>query len=149
MSLALTYPGGKLLSVTIAATAGNVTTNKTPGSGKRWKLLSGTITLVADGNAANRRIQLFVTDGTDVIGYLGQSDADITATQTSTIDIQPFSTPVNWDLGRVGVTLRSALVISGDQFLEGADQFRVSIAAGLAGDSYSGTLRVMELGITP
>ena len=29
--LALTFPGGKLLTVTFAATAGNVVTNKSPG----------------------------------------------------------------------------------------------------------------------
>lgn len=147
MTLALTYPGGELKTITIAATPGGTTTNKTPGARKRWIILYGKLYLDTDGTAANRRIVVNITDGTNIILNLGRSSADVTANQLSGLVFGSFAgVPVNWEVGESGLDLRSVVPID-NLIIEGADEFRISIASGQAGDSYSGYIRVLELGL--
>lgn len=148
MNLALTYPGGKLLDVIIAATAGNVVTNKSPGALKRWLVLYGVVSLTADGNAANRIITLRLTNGTSVIHNIGFAAA-ITAGQTGALDIGRAIESQSGLYGATTGSLSGYLGIGDGYVIEGDDQIRVLIGAGLAGDSYEATFRVLELGITP
>lgn len=143
MSLVFTFPGGKLLTLTIPATAGNVVTTKSPGTSKRWVLLYGRIIYVADANAANRVIKQWLTDGTNTLTAFQRTDA-ITAGQTKIISYNPA---VITDGG--GLLSDDYIIPLGNPIIEGADQFVISPSAGLAGDAYSGFLRVLELGITP
>lgn len=143
--LVVTAPGGTLKTLTISATAGNVVTNLSPGAGKRWVLMYGRLTLVADANAANRVITAQITDDTNILLNLTKSIA-ITASQTHDASFAR----------RIGVISSSAIgTAKGDEShhelpegpIEGSDQFRITITAGLAGDSYSGFFRVLEVPI--
>ena len=141
--VALTEPHGELKTITIAATAGNVTTNKTPGTTKRWRVLYGRITLVNDATAANRNILPSVTDGTNVLcTFLGSKN--ITAGQTSDMSISPLHSLASSSGG--GTVLQDGTHgdIPEPLIIEGSDQFRISINNGVAGDSYSGYIRVLE-----
>lgn len=137
---AFTFPGGELKTITFAATAGNVVTNKTPGAGVRWIVLYGRFTLVADANAANRYLNAQLTDGTNVLCTLIGLNAAITAGQTKSVSYQKGIAAAKGDAG----TDHGHICI-GDVILEGADQFRMTITDGQAGDSYSGYLRVLEM----
>ena len=142
MSLAFTYPGGTLKTITIAATAGNVITNKSPGAGKRWVVLYGNVVLVTDATVADRRINSIITDGTNTLVLLPTTNV-IAASLTRTVDF--FH-----GLVLSGAVLQGNFAWSAEgMILEGADQFRISITSGVAGDSYSGRMRVLEIGITP
>jgi hypothetical protein len=137
--LALTFPGGKRATQTIAATAGNVTINLSPGTGKRWLVLRGRIGLTTDATVANRYLVIHTTDGTNLTESLA-STAAVVASQTEYIS-----------LGEALVTKSGAL--GGDNYyigmmpvlLEGADQLRITVTAGVVGDSYSGYFVVLEL----
>lgn len=144
MSLVLSFPGGKVLDVAIAATAGNVVTDKSPGALKRWLFLYAQITYVADGNASNRLIKPEITDGTKVI-WGAPTSAAITAGQTRIIRMAQ-------NVNGPGIANPSNVVADmglGALIIEGDDEFRIRFTDGLAGDSYSGNIRVLELGITP
>lgn len=135
------FPGGALKTVTIAATAGNVVTNKTPGAGKRWLVLHGKIILVTNITVANRYIELHITDGTNILHSLGQHGA-VTASLTSRLGFGPakyiLSIAAAYDHGYIGF---DPLMIEDD------DQLRIVITNGVAGDSYSGYIRVLEISI--
>lgn len=135
-----TFPAGKRVTKVIAATAGNVVTNLTPGPGKRWLVLRGRITVVPDGTVLDRYLDFAVTDGTNVTEGLGSSPA-IPATITHIL---------SHGEGRVtvGAALGDNSYIGHDPVLvEGADQFRITLRSGVAGDSYSGYVVVMEIDV--
>lgn len=137
--LALTYPAGKRLTVVIAATAGNVITNKSPPDGKRWLILRGRIVLVPDANPANRQLLISLTDGTNIEETVYASQT-ITASQTRATNIGEARVVDTGTLGEGQGYLGIDPIL-----LEGDDQIRLTISAGLAGDSYSGFLVVLEL----
>jgi len=145
MTLVLSYPGGQLKTVTIAATAGNVVTGLSPGTRKRWKVLYGIFTLACDATVANRKVQFDVTDGTNRILYLGESPT-FTASQTKTgIMAQREDSGTSFTVS--DVIAAGELWIPDDLIIEGDDEFQITISNGLAGDSYSGFIRVLELGL--
>jgi len=137
-SYVLGVPSARKSTITISATAGNVATNKTPGANKRWLLFRGRIILVCDANAANRQIILQLTDGTNVTETLWIS-GNITAGVTHTCSMGEVRLAPS--TGTVGDTSYLGFDIL---LLHGAAQFRITISAGLAGDSYSGYLEVLE-----
>ena len=139
-NMALTFPGGYLKTVTVAATNGDVNTNKSPGTGKRWKILYGSITLVCDATVANRVIRTQITDGTNVLTRYLYSP-NITASQTKYM---------NYNSAREvdgSFSSQNSIQDLGNPIIEGADQFRIIIDGGVAGDSYSGYIRVLEFGL--
>jgi len=142
MSMVLTFPGGKLRSVAIPATAGNVVRNISPGEGKRWVILSGIITLDTDATEANRQIRFQTLDGADV--PLETSRTGAVAIVANTIKSVAFSKFVNMEA--TGGSIGSNVEYSWSAIIEGTDQFRITILLGQAGDSYSGVLRVLEFG---
>ena len=138
--MTLTFPGGTLKTITIAATAGNVVTNKTPGTGKRWVILYGRIVFVADGTAANRILTMRLTDGTNVLTQL-PAMTTTTAGQTKSMSLNG----ARIDQGLQALD-NDHLTINKNHVLEGADQIRIAVIDGQAGDSYSGFIRVLEFG---
>jgi hypothetical protein len=145
MSLVLTYPGGKLLNLAVAATAGNVATNKSPGAGKRWVILYGRITIVCDGNAADRAVIFAKKNAAGTQLDPGAHNAtNYTAGQTRTI---AFDNSFIGDEKDNDLFSNSVVTFGG--IVEGTDNLNITVSGGLAGDSYSGNMRVLELGITP
>ena len=140
MSLVLAYPGGQLKTITIAATAGNVVMNKSPGAKKRWIVLLGAITIITDGTVANRKLRISLTDGSNVLTNFPQSP-DIPASTTA---IQNYNEARESEGSWGGVDTVCSL---GSPILGDSDQLRLTLANGVAGDSYSGYFRVLELGI--
>jgi hypothetical protein len=132
--------GGSLETQTIGATAGNDIFNATPGTGKRWVLLYGKIILVAVG-AGNRAIRVQLTDGTDVLVEYYQT-GNITAGQTKVLNL------AGWGMNPGNLTgVNDFIQGIGKAILEGDDQFRIVVGGGIAADSYSGYLRVLEYSI--
>ena len=135
------FPGGKRRIIKIAATAGNVITNLSPGSGKRWLVLFGDLTLVCDATVATRYMQLSTTDGTN----LTQSFPGLAPVASETKNISYNQTVEH--LTAVAVTADAHVAIGNNIILEGADQLRITINAGVAGDSYSGFFVVLEVDV--
>lgn len=145
MSLQLIFLGGKYNLETIAATAGNIVTNLSPGPDKRWLVLYGTLVIDTDGTAANRSFLLQITDGTNVIHTLCYG-ATITANQIGYLDMGPtrlqHGVVAGINLGNVND------YVGADPFIvEGNDQLRITVNNGVAGDSYSGYVLVLEITI--
>jgi hypothetical protein len=137
--LVFNFPGGILKTVEIPATAGNDTENLSPGSGVRWVVLYGRIQLEAVG-AGNRAIRVQLTDGTDVLVEFYQT-GNITAGQTKVLNL------AGWGMNPGNLSgVNDFIQGIGMAILEGDDQFRVFIGGGIANDSYSGYLRVLEIG---
>ena len=130
-------PYGRRVHKTIGATAGNITTNLSPGVGKRWKVLNGRISLVTDGTAVDRGIHITLTDGTNTTTRFPVSPAIPASTSAN------LSLLHNYAVGGGATSIEYHIAV-GDIWVEGTDQFRVRIADGVAGDSYSGRFVVME-----
>ena len=141
------FQGGAVRRNTISATAGNVATNLTPAGGsfrsKRWKILRGTLTLTCDATVANRFLTLTVTDGTNIVENLAYS-ALIIATQTYIMNLGEIRYNVGMIPGGGGGSLAQGYLGVQGLYLEGSDQLRITVASGVAGDSYSGYLEVLE-----
>tara|TARA_Y100000310_G_scaffold283865_1_gene306154 strand:+ start:214 stop:648 length:435 start_codon:yes stop_codon:yes gene_type:complete len=140
IDFSLTYPGGHLRTLTIGATAGNTTTNESPGTGTRWIILYGSITLSTNGTVANRVIRTMLTDGSDVLTRFLYSP-NITASQTKVLN---YNNAIEVDGSHTSQNFISSL---GNPIIEGADQLRIQVDGGVAGDSYSGFIRVLEFGL--
>jgi len=142
--IALTFPGGKLHTLTIAATAGNVQTNLTPGVRKRWVILSGKITIVCNGNPSNRLVIIGKqTTAGIALDPAPFNDTAFTAGQTRSIAFDSMFPGGEWKDEDFNAS--SAVPFGG--ILEGTDRINIQISGGLAGDSYSGIIRVLELGL--
>ena len=140
------HPGGKRVQYTITATAGNVVTNISPATGKRWLGLRGILTLTTDATVANRTIVLQITDGTNLIECVGYS-AVIAASLVGSLSFGEVVHAGGKAAAIAGIftdNINSYLGIR-PILIEGADQLRITIINGKAGDSYSGYLVVLEL----
>ena len=135
-NIAWIFAGGKRVTKTIAATAGDVAATLSPTAGKRWKVLHGILTLVCDATVVDRYIRGQLTDGTNITCDLFSSAA-VTASQTKLAGIL------------AGKASASALHVyferSRDMILEGADELKFYITSGVAGDSYSGHVVILEI----
>lgn len=145
--LAFTFPGGLPRTIAIAATAGNVVTNLSPTLGFRWIVLRGRIVFTADGTAANRSFTVLITDGTNTVEELAGSGTAITATQLAHINFGEYSfedkdsTP-----GGGGGNVNQYIPIQ-PLILDDLEQLRMSFYLGVAGDSYEGYFKVLEVRI--
>lgn len=135
------FPGGQKKNLVVSATAGNVITNLVPGVGYRWRVLRGLITLTCDATVANRYIRLQDTDGVNIVEYLGGSTV-LTATVVGAINFGKSQLGAGVDTR--GYTLLGYLTI-GDLIIDNLDELRISITAGVAGDSYSAEIVVLEM----
>lgn len=133
---------GRLRHILIGATAGNVSTTLQPGAGKRWYLVSGRVGLVTDVTVANRYI-VFGTymTGAVLLHSAVRSDV-ITASLTRYFSLMGSVTTAGsatiMDTGSVHE------IVFDHEILEGSDYATVSILGGVAGDSYSGVVTVVE-----
>ena len=142
IDFALTYPGGFLRSLTIGSTAGDEITNLTPGEGARWIVLYGVILLVTDSTVANRRFNIDLTDGSNITYQYPTNNTAVTASLSRRLAMGPIMN------GAGGMTSPRNYHLELDSpIIEGDDQFRITISVGQAGDSYSGIVRVLELGL--
>lgn len=140
-SLQFIFFGGKLVTKTIVATAGNVVTNLSPPDGRRWIVLFGRLTIVCDANAANRQFALALTDGTNVL-FNYPSSPVMTANETKSLGL--ISDHTTWG---TFTEKDKAILGIGKVVIEKDDQLRITIDNGLAGDSYSGFVRVLEVNV--
>lgn len=140
-----TFQGGKRKTVEIAATAGNVVTNLSPGAGKRWLVLHGSLILTNDATAADRIAIMEVTDGTDITEEICYS-GNITASQVGHLNFGEARIVASLTLsslaGNVKMYVGTAPIL-----LEGVDQLRIRFYNGVAGDSYEGFIVVLEIDI--
>lgn len=139
MSLQLVFQGGNRIVETISTTAGNVVTNLSPGAGKKWIVLFGRITLTTNGTVVNRYLEIRYTDGTNITNMVAQGNVQ-TAGLTNNYS---FGTRViNTDHGDNDYMLLNNLPL-----FEGADQFRIAVMNGVAGDNYSGFVVILEVSV--
>jgi len=138
----LGVPAGRKLTITIPATAGNVTTNISPGVGKRYLLMRGRITLQNNATVANRQVILAITDGTNISEYL-LVGANVAASAAWNISMGEVNLAPS--TGALGDSSGGYLGLGNGIVLHGVDQFRITISAGVAGDSYSGFLDFLEV----
>jgi len=138
--MAWVFQGGRRVTKTISATAGNVVTNLSPGANKRWIVLYGRINLTTDATVADRYIVLSIRDSSgNVLAGLARNDTAITASSSGTLDISTARLLSGADTAGVPTVGIGTFVI--DQ----TDVLRIAISSGQAGDSYSGYVVVLEI----
>lgn len=135
------YQGGKLDTIRIPATNGNVAYNYSPDA-KRFIVLRGTLYFVAGVGAANRYLHIGVTDGTNLVETIYTSVV-VVASGAKILDFGEGRIVVTGILGTVGQEYLGIHPI----LLECPQQFRVWIDGGLAADQYSGYIQVCEVDV--
>jgi len=140
VSFAWTFPAGRRITKTISATAGNVVTNLSPGTGKRWLILRGRFYLTTDATTADRRIRLVITDGTNITERLGASHV-ISASSSGYLSFGETNVVDGGIYGDDGYIGTNPIL------LEGNDQLRITIDSGQAGDQYSGYVVLLEVDV--
>jgi len=128
---------------TIPATAGNVEYNLQPPAGYKYLILSLVVTIVCDGTAANRKVEIRIEDGSGnvLFGAIRNATA-YTAGQTRVISLIRKLVR-NLDLETSGI---NSLAEIGDSFLLSANtRLNIDIDAGVAGDSYSGYITYLKI----
>ena len=141
MSLSFTFPAGQLITESVS-TAGNVTTQISPGDYTSYQFLFGNMKIVCDGNAANRYLLVEVTDGTSkILAPMVQSPV-ITAGQTRDLNIM-----TNWVSSYGAPTAPDYMVsVGGWILLQDDDQLTVKVAGGQAGDAITAYFRFRKIG---
>lgn len=139
------WEDGEIKTITISATAGNVTSSKSPGASKKWKILYGRIVLVNDATVANRNLNvtLYNTGGTK-IGYDAYA-TNLAASATGYYVIHGIHGTAQGNANTTSWATADFYLSGGDCIISGTDKIQFSVANGVAGDSYSGTLHVIEL----
>lgn len=140
--LAWIFQGGRRVTKIISSTAGNVNTLLSPGTGKRWLVLRGKITINTDATVANRYIHLRTTDGTNETEMIGRGNA------------VAASASQNLNFGEARNIQNATYGSGGDQYiglqpvlLEGDDELKITVVSGQAGDNYSGYVVVLEVDV--
>ena len=127
-----------------ASVAGNVATTIQPGAGKRWKVLSLRVKVVADGTAANRYVDLTETDGTDTLLQYCENSTAITANETKYVNFLSGFSSGETDAVQADDLMLTAL--GTDCLLDGtALSFVLTLRNGVAGDAYDYYLVVLEI----
>jgi len=146
LTFKFTFQGGKEVLRTISATAGNVTTNLSPGTGKRWLVNRGSLILQTNATVVNRYIKVQVTNGTNIIETLGYC-GPFSASQRGSLNLGEGrvqgSSAV---MGNNEDNVNGYIGIDG-MILSNSDQLRITIFGGEAGDSYSGYFVVLEVDV--
>ena len=139
MSLAFTFPAGKLVSKEVDK-AGNENLDLTPPNYKRWKFVLGTLELEAIG-VANRVITLTLYDSDSNLVCFYPSSPDITAGQTRRLNV---TTSLNWSQTAIMGVWNYHIGI-GEMILDPGWFLRISTLNGLAGDTLTGQMVFLEL----
>lgn len=132
---------GQIKTITISATAGNVTTDETPGATKKWKILYAYFSLVTDATVADRTFNIYITDSSNNPLTGNVYSAAHVASTTKYYNISP------WNISGTNFTVAGNSVTYGmrELIISGTDKMRIGISNGVAGDSYSGRIKVIEL----
>lgn len=143
----LAYPGsvvedslagaGALRSLTGTDPAAGVEVSETVPTGARWRLVSVEVTLVTDATVANRRIHLFVDDGTNVYFETHNN----TAQTASTTIRHSFGAGVGLVVGD-GVSAVAPLPVA--LLLGAGHRFRSSTSGIVAGDNFGAPQYAVE-----
>ncbi len=132
------FPGGAIRNIVVPATAGNAPTTLTPGNGKRWRLLRSSLYLTCDVTVANRYLRLQPRTGGGVVSGPILVSAVVVASAGVVLSISPV-------LVLSGGSIAGSHFGIGQSFLFGpTDQIYIDVTAGVAGDSYSGIITVLE-----
>lgn len=136
------FQGGLARTLIISATAGDVITDLTPGAGKRWLILYGKITLINEASAGNRNIYFLFTDAANNVLMTSLASANIAISATSSLHIG-----ISNAAGITGaISLAGTYIALGSNaYVDGTNKIRVVISSGVAGDSYSGRIKVLEI----
>ncbi len=130
--------------LTIPATAGNAAWTSAVPAGKKWHFLRLKLVVITDATVANRLVVTGFTNSAGLIGKdIAAASAAITASLTRGViihdNIELSYTP---SAGIDGVTYIATVNFGGYGF--NGDLVEVGLAAGVAGDSFSGSLLVEE-----
>lgn len=137
-----TFPGGRHTVVHIAATAGNVATSIIPSSEIRYLVLGYKITLVCDATVANRYIRVGKRQITTGYNPCGTADGGaITASQTKTLAAGDYGLVVTGGFTRIDTAY---VGINFPILWTYEVQGYIDIEGGVAGDSYSGDIEILE-----
>ena len=133
----LTFPGGKIIDIEIASTAGNVQTSITPGSGKTYILQAVRIECNTDGTAVNRYPNCFLNNAAGSRIWSSYYVGPVTASQSGIsvgfyTDTAPLLT-ANAIMDNFNVPVPRNLI-------KDDDDFRINMG-GQAGDDYDGVIR--------
>lgn len=142
------FPAGRIRTIPIAATAGNVNADLAVPAGKQWRILSSHITLVTDATVVNRTPYVEKRNGTDVtepIGFGGSWGASNTVYFSMGEAVTLYGTGAG--LGHRAGASYSAYIGIQNLYLGKDDLLRISIVNGVAGDSYQGFLSVLEVDV--
>lgn len=135
-------PAGWHTTVHIAATPGNVATSIIPSAEIRYQLLGFKITLVADATVANRYIRFGKRQVTTGYNPAGTVDGGaVAASQTKTLAAGPWGFVVTGGFTRVDTAYAG---LSGLWLVTYELQGYIDIEGGVAGDSYSGDIELLE-----
>jgi len=143
--MTFTFQGGKRRHlIDITGIAGNVVTNLSPGAGKRWLVLQGSVDLVCNVTAGNRYLHLTVWDaaGNNITCFPRNTTA-ITAGQSAYFDFRDRVSGLG-----VSSAPGDCHIGIGTVILEGDDILRITINGGLAGDSYVYKITIFEVDVT-
>ena len=125
--------------IPIPATAGDVAYTLSPSCGKKWKILRAYITIVCNATSVTRFFGWMVTDKDgNITEWLGQGH-DITASQSGYSCLCCVHELINakFDVDVDGIGIND-LVLVGDEKLQ------LMLGSGVAGDTYSGYVVVLE-----
>ena len=123
-----------------AATAGNATLEFSPTTGKTMRVLCGQVNLTTNATVANRRVILAVIDPATNTVIDIHSGAVVAASQTN--QHHEFMQGVYRETSFVGGALQVPIPIG--MYVPTGFILRVSVTAGVAGDSFSANFLVEE-----
>lgn len=135
---------GDIKYILIPATAGNVEYNITPNEkNRRWMILDLQLIFVADATVADRKVNIEPQNlAGDKIGHGFQNTNAFTASATRRIGLTRDFTRL------VDVTMVTVNALGeGTWIIQKEEKINISVTAGVAGDSYSGWIRVIEVEI--
>jgi hypothetical protein len=137
-TVAYTLQKGRPMTWTIAATAGNVAINLTPGNGYQIEILYGRLQLVTDITVANRTLVVNVQNATGgILTEYGWS-AGIPASTTLVVDFNnllPNNT--GWTTPIESCTFNDRIR------LYDGDRIVITIGNGVVGDAYQGFFKYL------
>jgi hypothetical protein len=126
--------------VSASSVAGNVNSTHTVPDNMAWELLYGQVSLTTDATVANRRVQIAVLDASDNVITDYHAGAVVTASLSN--QHHELMQGVFRETTFVGSALQ--VPIGMDLIAQQGWKIRVSIDAGVAGDSYNVKLVVKE-----
>lgn len=143
---AFVFHGGGVRVLSISG-PGNIFIKQFCPIGYRWILISAYLSVVCDATVANRNQKIGGYDASgELFGALFYGST-ATAGQTKTLGIHPG--PWNYaGAAGVGVSNVDAHHAIGELLVDGGESIQVSVSNGVAGDTQSGRIRVLEVRVS-